>query len=491
MPITKTELLRLAKCPNWFWLSVNEPESLADSGFGKALANEGMAFEVFARKRFPHGILLKSFGEPAVAKTKQLLAAKKECLFQATALADGFLVKADALEKDEDGEFNLYEMKASTDIKDEYLLDIAIQRAVFNDAGINIGKCFLVILNRDYFRNGELDIDASLSVLNVTAQVRAMETVEVRPLMAEAKQIKNLADVPVEEIADLTCWPNKADACGCSGVSYKGLPEYSVFDLSRISRDDASKLLRKGITTIDEMTPRSIKLSQQQAIQVVLTQKKMRRVDSDKVQTELANLKYPLYFLDYETYNFALPRLDGLKPYQQYLFQYSLHVQESPDSELKHDEFLSDAISMDSLEALASSLRSTIMDDGGSVIVWHRQFEESRNDELGGLLPHYRDFFRGLNQRIFDLEEIFKRQLFMDYQFKGRSSIKAILPVLCPEFSYSDLNVQNGAQAMDAWYEWVQGTQDDKKKKDLLAYCELDTLAMVEILKQLATVAEA
>ena len=79
----------------------------------------------------------------------------------------------------------------------------------------------------------------------------------------------------------------------------------------------------------------------------------------------------------------------------------------------------------------------------------------------------------------------------MDYQFKGRTSIKAILPVLCPQFSYTDLNVQNGAQAMDAWYEWVQGSQDSEKRKDLLAYCEMDTLAMLEILKQLASVAEA
>ena len=208
-------------------------------------------------------------------------------------MSDGFLVKADVLERDDDGNFNLYEVKASTDIKDEYLLDIAIQRAVFNDAGIKIAKCFLVILNRDYVRNGELDVDEALSVLNVTAQARAMEQVDVRPLMAEAKRIKDLNEIPITDIADLSCWPNKADSCGCADVSYKSLPDYSVFDLARISRDDVSKLWRKEIKTIDEITPRSIKLSQQQAIQVVLTQKKMRRVDSEKLKAELEQLKYP------------------------------------------------------------------------------------------------------------------------------------------------------------------------------------------------------
>ena len=483
MPITKTDLLRLALCPNWFWLSVNEPESLAAIGGGEALASEGITFEEFTRNRFPEGILLKSFGEPSVAKTRQLLDEGKGCLFQATAMADGVLVKADVLERDDDGNFNLYEVKASTGIKDEYLLDIAIQRAVFNDAGISIANCFVIILNRDYVRNGELNIDEALSVLNVTAQARAMEQVDVRPLMAKAKRIKDLNDIPITDIAELSCWPNKANSCGCADVSYKSLPDYSVFDLARISRDDVSKLWRRGITAIDEMTPRSIKLSQKQATQVVLTQKKMRRVDTDKLQTELEQLRYPLYFLDYETYNFALPRLDGFRPYQQYVFQYSLHTQDSPGAELEHHEFLADEISLASLYSLASGLRSAIEDDYGSVIVWHRQFEESRNDELGELQPEFRDFFRNLNQRVFDLEEIFKQQLFMDYQFKGRSSIKAVLPVLCPQFSYSDLNVQNGVQAMDAWYEWVQGAQDDEKRKDLLAYCELDTLAMVEILR--------
>ena len=231
------------------------------------------------------------------------------------------------------------------------------------------------------------------------------------------------------------------------------------------------------------MKPRSIKLSQQQAIQVVLTQKQMRKVDEAKLQAELEKLQYPLYFLDYETYNFALPRLNGFRPYQHYVFQYSLHIQDTPESELRHHEFLAEDISLGSLNSLASSLRDLIADDNGSVIVWHRQFEESRNSEIGELLPEFRSFFTGLNRRIYDLEEIFKQGIFLDYQFKGRSSIKAILPVLCPQFSYGDLAVQNGAQAMDAWYQWVRsGEQVEATRENLLAYCELDTLAMFEIL---------
>lgn len=122
------------------------------------------------------------------------------------------------------------------------------------------------------------------------------------------------------------------------------------------------------------------------------------------------------------------------------------------------------------------------------MIVWHRQFEEMRNSEIGQLLPQFKSFFNDLNRWIFDLEEIFKQGLFLDYQFKGRTSIKAILPVLCPQFSYSELNVQNGMQAMDGWYRWVNSeSRQPEKRKDLLDYCRLDTLAMVEIMAKLRT----
>ena len=336
MAITKTQLLRLSLCKNWFWLSIREPESLSTSEGGKALATEGIAFETFAREKFPQGVLLKSFGEPAVAKTNELLSAGKSCLFQATAMCDDFLVKADVLQRNDGGKFDLFEVKASTEIKDEYLLDVAIQRAVFNDAGIEIENCFLVILDRVYRRDGELELNSAIQIDDVTAQSRALEGVEVRPLMAEAKRLLSLNEVPVTNVGDLTCSPKGANRCGCADVSYENLPDFSVFDIARLSRDDCSKLINRGIVTIDEIKPRSIKLSQQQAIQVVLTQKKLRKVYEDKLKSELDQIRYPIYFLDYETYNFALPRLDGFSPYQHYVFQYSLHVQDTPGAELRH-----------------------------------------------------------------------------------------------------------------------------------------------------------
>ena len=88
---------------------------------------------------------------------------------------------------------------------------------------------------------------------------------------------------------------------------------------------------------------------------------------------------------------------------------------------------------------------------------------------------------------MFDLEIIFKKD-YVDYKFRGRTSIKKVLPVLCSQFSYSDLEVQDGTMALDTWGRMVSDPNFNEDieqiRNNLLAYCKLDTLAMVEIYKK-------
>ncbi|MAD96832.1 MAG: hypothetical protein CMB99_05830 [Flavobacteriaceae bacterium] len=96
-----------------------------------------------------------------------------------------------------------------------------------------------------------------------------------------------------------------------------------------------------------------------------------------------------------------------------------------------------------------------------------------------------------MNEHMFDLEVIFKKD-YIDYRFHGSSSIKKVLPVLCPDISYKALEVNNGTMALDTWGRMILDpdfSEDiTETRKNLLAYCELDTLAMVkiyEVLKKL------
>lgn len=86
------------------------------------------------------------------------------------------------------------------------------------------------------------------------------------------------------------------------------------------------------------------------------------------------------------------------------------------------------------------------------------------------------------------MEKVFQNN-YIDYHFKGSSSIKKILPVLVPELNYDTLNIQEGTMAMDTWSKIAFNEVEDQEKtqirQDLLEYCKLDTLAMVEIYRVL------
>jgi hypothetical protein len=167
------------------------------------------------------------------------------------------------------------------------------------------------------------------------------------------------------------------------------------------------------------------------------------------------------------------------------VFQYSLHVL-GEDGELKHFEFLAKDLKS-ATKDLLKSMRENI-GPVGSVVVWNESFEKGKNKELMELHPEHRDFLENLNERVFDLMVVFKKY-YLSPDFYGSASIKKVLPVMCPGFSYSDLEVQDGTMAMDAWgktiFEDLAESEVNEIRQNLLKYCELDTLAMVKIFEKL------
>jgi hypothetical protein len=199
-----------------------------------------------------------------------------------------------------------------------------------------------------------------------------------------------------------------------------------------------------------------------------------------------SSLEYPLYFLDYETFNPAIPLFDGYSPFDHITFQYSLHIL-SKDGDLEHFEYLHTE-KTDPIPHLLNSLREHIKDEG-SVVVWNKGFEGGRNKRMGNLYPKYEDFCKGMNDRLFDLMDVFRENLYDDPKFKGSYSIKSVLPVLVPELSYESLDIRNGAMAMASWYDFVfKDEKDERVIDDLLKYCKLDTLAMIRVFEELGKI---
>jgi hypothetical protein len=212
-------------------------------------------------------------------------------------------------------------------------------------------------------------------------------------------------------------------------------------------------------------------------------------IDRGAIAASMPTTDEPIAFLDYETFAAAVPRFDGYRPYDQIPFQFSLDVLHG--GTLTHHEFLlTDPVRPDDAFIAALEL---YLPDRGAIVVWSKAFELTINKRLAERNPGAAGLMQEIADRIVDLEEVFKRQLLVHPGFRGKTSIKKVLPVLVPELSYVDLEIQEGATASDTWNAIVTGqvapVDAAQKRRELLEYCALDTRAMVEIFRVLARLA--
>jgi hypothetical protein len=257
-----------------------------------------------------------------------------------------------------------------------------------------------------------------------------------------------------------------------------------VYYLRGITAKKAKVLYESGTRVIDEV-PDNTKLTEAQQLQVLSAKRGEPIIDHAAIRKTLDSLTYPLYFFDYETFSNTVPVFEGFKPGQVMPFQYSLHVQRAPGGEFEHFEYLAPAF-VNTIPGIVAALRDHIGEQG-SVIVWNKSFEMGCNDDMGALYPADAPFLRAVNERIFDLMEIFSHLHYIDAKFNGSFSIKKVLPVLVPVLSHKDLDISEGMTASLSWYRMFapEKTQQERgqTKKNLLEYCKLDTFAMVEIFR--------
>jgi hypothetical protein len=190
-----------------------------------------------------------------------------------------------------------------------------------------------------------------------------------------------------------------------------------------------------------------------------------------------------MFYFDFETIMPAIPEFNESRPYQQIPFQYSLHIQRAKGRELEHVEFLGDGIKDPRVPLIKELLNS--FEKNGSIIVWNQTFEISRLKELARDFPEFELEIFEVIERVVDLMVPFRKKQYYHPDFNESYSIKKILPVLVPELSYGELNIQDGTTASQMYAELRNQTKEvqDEQRKSLLEYCKLDTLAMVKILE--------
>lgn len=426
-------------------------------------------------------------------KTEDCLARGVENICEASFSWDGNYCAVDILHR-QGGGYAIYEVKSSSNslvepISDDelrhYAWDIAYQKYVLIQCGVNVTGVYLVQLNKDYVRGKDLDIQMLFLKTEMTRLVDE-EYPNVPANIARARKVLECHQEPAKPIS-MAC--RKPYPCAFWQYCSKHIPKPSVFDLYRMSFEKALKYYNNSIVTFEDV--QSCKLTARQQVQVVSHLTGKGTVDKKSIRDFLdQNIRYPLYFLDFETMQDVIPQYEGTKPYQQIPFQYSLHWIEKPGGELKHTAFLAES-GKDPRWALAEQLCHDIPLNA-CITAYNKGFECGRINELAEAFPALRYHLLNIRDNIVDFLNPFRAGYYYLPEMEGSFSIKKVLPALFPndpQLDYSNLtgSVHNGGEAMTIFPKIKDMAPADQQKarQSLLDYCHLDTLAMVKIWQKL------
>ncbi len=484
MTLSKSDYMLFLKHPAWLWIKKHAKTLLPpiDSAT-QAIFDTGHDFEQYAETLFPGGVTIgfSDYDEYLTLpeRTNQALDEGVHTIFQGRFEYEQLTFICDVVQVVGDKAVDLIEIKSSTAAKPEHIVDLSFQMVVLEKCGYNVQNISVIHVNNQYVRNGVIDPKSITVKTDVTERVKAARDFTLRKI-DEALQVIVLSECP--DVSPLYADPKSFGEWLNIYKHLKGPKPGSIFDLCQMDAKTLQNLQENNITFLKDI-PADLDLKPKQRLQVEALRQGKPTIQKDKIKEFLDKFSYPLYFYDYETLGSLVPYFDGLKPYQQLPFQYSVHILDSSDADLRHEEFLHRE-STNPAEQLSKALRSHIGDEG-TVLAWNMSFEKTCNTLLGSLLPEYTDFYNNLNDRIIDLMIPFSSNWYVDADFCGSASIKKVLPVLIPTLSHKDLDISDGGSAQRLWMEAIlDGKRLDEKDKilsDLVEYCGLDTLAMVEI----------
>lgn len=450
----------------------------------KAIFKRGTNVGELAQQLFPGGEVA-AYGDPpnyekALKKTKELIEGSAEVIYEAAFMFNEVLSIADIVVREKD-RCKIYEVKSSTSISETYLNDAALQYYVISNLGIKVKDFSIIYINNQYIRQGELNLQELFLKESALELILPMQE-SVKENVKRFKKVLLKKQIPNIDIGEHCYNPY---ICGFYNYCRKHIPEDSIFDFSGMHLTRKYELYRDGIIRFEDI-PEDYSLNKNNKLQLEVYSTGKPVIIKEAIENFLSDLNYPLYFMDFETFQPAVPLFNNSKPYQQIPFQYSFHLKEKKDSVLKHFEFLAEPGEDPRVKFIESLLK--VIKGNGDIMVYNKAFEITRLKEIARDFPQFLDEIEKLILRIKDLMVPFQRKYYYASEMKGSYSIKAVLPALVTELSYDELEINEGGLASVA-YESLQTETDlmfiAEIKAQLLEYCKLDTLAMVKILEKL------
>ena len=485
MNLSKSKYTQGVICKKLLWLSCYKKDE-AEEMTNDAIFENGNQVGDLARGLFGDYILIdyNDGYQKMIEKTKEELVHKPNIICEASFNYDGNFCSVDILKNDMDG-VEIYEVKSSTKISDIYLHDISYQTWVLEKCGLNVKKSYLVYVNHNYTKNGDFDINEYFNIEDVTNKINLEE---VEKLIKEYKDVINSSIEPNVRLS-MSCH-NPYD-CPFFKYCTKNLPSPNVFDIGwNVHFDKKLELYNDNLISYDDiLTHGGLNPKADTQMNFALYDNEPK-INKDNIKELLNTLNYPLYFLDFESYQDSIPTIDGTKPYQQICFQYSLHYYLEENGELFHKEYLSDDYLGNPMYGLCKRLCEDIPINS-CVVVYNQAFEKTRLSEMATLFPEFHDHLLNIRENIVDLLPPFKNQDYYVKEIQGSSSIKKVLPALFPNDSSLDYHnlsqVHKGDEASNAYLSLKDLNKEEQEelRNNMLKYCELDTYAMVKIYNKL------
>ncbi|HNL85121.1 MAG TPA: DUF2779 domain-containing protein [Chitinophagales bacterium] len=477
--LSKSTFLKGSQCPKALFLFKYRPELRMELD-EKTLQIMQLGTDVgkLARELFPDGVDASPETpyeyQKSVQLTQEYIAKGHTVIYEACFQYEGVLCALDILVK-QNNKWHAYEVKSSTKVKDYHKTDASLQYYVITKAGLAVEDIAIVHINNQYRRVGELNVQELFTISSVLEDAKSNLSATEDKIVALKKVLENKEQEPQIKVG-MHC--SEPFECEFKHYCWANIVLDEKFEY--LNKKDEKYCLENEIYQLCDL-PENYRLHGNSLSKLSKLEQTEISINKEAIQSFLSEIKVPFYYLDFETYQMAVPEFDNVRPYQMIPFQYSLHIKNSENETAHHFEFLGNGLS-DPRPALLQKL-ITELGATGTIVCYNQTFEKTRLKEMANDFPEYEDAICAIIERIIDLMLPFQKAWYYHPDFGTSYSIKYVLPALIPEFSYENLAIKNGGEASSIYPELKYMEQNTKQQTEanLFAYCKLDTLAMVRI----------
>lgn len=478
--LTKSKYMNGLESEALLWIVVNQKELLPEvNEETQAKFDAGKEIEILARK-LHQGIDLSEIQDfmENINQTKKAIQERKT-IYEAGIMINRLYIRSDVLIPNEDGTWDLIEIKGTTKVKKSHIKDLSFQKHVLELTGMKIRNCFVIHLNNQYVRKDFLDIGLLFTRTDITKQVNE----EIKGIQERIEHMLNIIDLPDCPMFDYRDITKSEYGNPLIDQFLEELPEHNVFELYNIQKAKAIELLDQNIVLIKQIPQETLTEKQEIQQRTIITNE--AHINKEAIKKFTDKIKYPIAYLDFETIQHAIPKYENTKAYQQIPFQYCVYVEEE-NGETKKYEYIYEG-KEDPREEFTNNLKEAIK-TANTIITYNESFEIYRLKELAKTQKEHEEWINDAIKKIIDLMEPFNNFSYHHKDQRGSCSLKNITP-LFSEQTHKDLNIKEGSDASRQYLK-NYGNITQELKENLLRYCELDSKAMMLILNKLKKITQ-